>query len=135
MPRAGWWAWPSPSRPTARGWPTRSTSWSWKRCWPPTSTPRPTPAPASAEGLLLEAVGDATALEVVGGDLDLDPITGEDPDAVLAHLPTQVPEHLVASIDRDPEVATLEGLFGGTFEQERIRSEERRVGKECDRTV
>src|SRR3546814_13288479 len=83
MPRAGWWAWPSPSRPTARGWPTRSTSWSWKRCWPPTSTPRPTPAPASAEGLLLEAVGDATALEVVGGDLDLDPITGADPDAVL----------------------------------------------------
>src|SRR3546814_6604817 len=87
------------------------------RCWPPTSTPRPTPAPASAEGLLLEAVGDATSLEVVGGDLDLDPITGEDPDAVLAHLPTQVPGHLVASIDRDPEVATLEGLFGGTFEQ------------------
>ncbi len=46
--------------------------------------------------LLLVAVGDPTALQVVRGDLHLHPIAGEDPDAVHPHLAGAVGQDLMA---------------------------------------
>src|SRR5436190_21757671 len=45
---------------------------------------------------LLVAIGDPTSLEVVRGDLDLDPVAGEDADPVHTHLSGAVSHHLLA---------------------------------------
>src|SRR5581483_11314769 len=55
-------------------------------------------------------VGDAAAGEVVGGELDLDAITRQDADVVLAHLPGDGREHCVAAVDLDPEHRARERL-------------------------
>lgn len=54
----------------------------------PLAPPAVLPSAGRAEAWpLLVAVGDAPTGQVVGGDLDLDPVTGEDADPVHAHLP------------------------------------------------
>src|SRR5262249_2997967 len=49
------------------------------------------------------AVDDATAVEVVRGELDADAVAREDPDPVAAHLAGGVAERLVAVVECDPE--------------------------------
>src|SRR5438093_8295928 len=44
---------------------------------------------------LLVAVGDAAAIEIVGRELDLHTVAGEDADVVAPHLARDVPEDLV----------------------------------------
>src|ERR1022692_4718787 len=44
---------------------------------------------------LLVPVGDAPTTEVVGRELDLHAVAGQDPDVVHPHLPGDVREHLV----------------------------------------
>src|SRR5947209_19682060 len=53
--------------------------------------------------LLLVAVGDAASGEVVGGQLHLDAVTGQDPDVVHPHLPGDVGEDLVAVVELHAE--------------------------------
>src|SRR5687768_6153869 len=60
--------------------------------------------------LVAVAVDDAAAPEVVGRELDLDPVAREDPDPVAAHLSGRVPEGLVAVVERDAEEAVPERL-------------------------
>src|SRR6266550_325597 len=49
-------------------------------------------------------VGDSTAVEVVGAELDLDLVAREDPDVVLPHLPGDGCEHGVATpVELHPE--------------------------------
>src|SRR3954468_24088012 len=48
-------------------------------------------------------VGDPTATEVIGAELDLDLVARENPDVVLPHLPRDGREHGVASIELHPE--------------------------------
>ena len=48
-------------------------------------------------------VGDPTAAEVIGAELDLDLVPREDPDVVLPHLPRDGREHRVAPVKLDPE--------------------------------
>src|SRR4029434_4256903 len=50
---------------------------------------------SSTPGLLVP-VGDAAASQVVGRELHLDLVAREDPDVVLAHLPGDLREHVVA---------------------------------------
>src|SRR5919205_3296989 len=55
-------------------------------------------------------VGDAAAIEVVGRELDLDPIARQDADVVPAHLAGDVAENLVAVVERHPEHRVGQGL-------------------------
>src|SRR6476620_1396250 len=48
-------------------------------------------------------VGDPAAAEVVGAELDLDLVPGEDSDVVLPHLPGDGREHRVAPVELHPE--------------------------------
>src|SRR6476469_5833259 len=48
-------------------------------------------------------VGDPAAAEVVGAELDLDLVAGEDSDVVLPHLPGDGREHRVAPVELHPE--------------------------------
>jgi hypothetical protein len=48
-------------------------------------------------------VGDPTAVEIVGAQLDLDLVAREDPDVVLPHLPRDGREHRVAPVELHPE--------------------------------
>src|SRR5690606_16458574 len=75
---------------------------------------------AARNGWLLVAVGDATALEVIGRQLNLDAITGQDADVVHAHLPRDVGQHLVAVLELDPEHRVRERLDDRPFEDDRV---------------
>ena len=55
-------------------------------------------------------VGDPTAVEVVGAELDLDLVAREDPDVVLSHLPGDGREHGVSAVDLHPEHRARERL-------------------------
>src|SRR5688500_584423 len=52
---------------------------------------------------LLVAVDDATSGEVVGGELDLDPVAGEDADAIHPHAAGRMSQDLVAVVQPDLE--------------------------------
>jgi len=52
---------------------------------------------------LLHPEGDSAAGEVVGRELDLDAVAGEDADVVLAHLPGDASEDTVAIVELHPE--------------------------------
>src|SRR5262245_4048839 len=52
---------------------------------------------------LLHPKGDSAAGEVIGRELDLDAIAGEDADVVLAHLPGDAGEDGMAVVELDPE--------------------------------
>src|SRR5579871_2014991 len=70
--------------------------------------------------LLLVAVGDPTTLEVVGGDLHLHPIAGEDADAVHSHLAGAVSQHLVAVLQLHFEHGVWQGFDDRTFQYDRV---------------
>src|SRR5262245_9506753 len=52
---------------------------------------------------LLEPVRDAAPGQVVGGQLDLDPVAGQDADEVHAHLARDVRQHAVPVVELHPE--------------------------------
>src|SRR6478735_1660942 len=55
------------------------------------------------DGLSSVSVGDAAASQVVGRDFHFHPVTGENADVVLAHLPGDRCEDFVPSVDLDSE--------------------------------
>ena len=55
-------------------------------------------------------VDDPAAAEVVRRQLDLDPVAGEDADAIAPHLPSGVTECLVAAVEGYPEIPVPERL-------------------------
>jgi hypothetical protein len=59
---------------------------------------------------LFVAIDDPAAVQIVRRELDLDPVTGEDPDAVAPHLAGGVAEGLVAAVERNPEIAVPQRL-------------------------
>src|SRR6201991_128160 len=71
---------------------------------------------ALSVGCLLVAVDDPTSGEVVRRELHHDPVLGEDPDVVLAHLAADVGEHLVSVGQLDPEHGVGEGLHDGALD-------------------
>src|SRR6478609_2656372 len=69
---------------------------------------------------LLVAVRDPTPGEVVGGELHLHLVAGEDADVVHAHLPGDVRQHLVAVLQLHPEHGVREGLEDRAFEHDGV---------------
>ena len=70
--------------------------------------------------LSLVAVGDATPAQVVRRELDLDPVSGQDPDVVHPHLPGDVSEHLVPVLEFDPEHGVGQRFDDRSFDQDRV---------------
>src|SRR3954452_9359879 len=68
----------------------------------------------------LVAVGDACPGEVIRRELDLNAISWQHADAVLAHLAAEVTEDVVAVLQHDPEVPTLERFRGLALEHDRV---------------
>src|SRR5262245_56286215 len=56
-------------------------------------------------------VDDATAVQVVRGELDADPVAGGHAEPVAAHLSGRVGDHRVPVVERDPEHAAAERLL------------------------
>src|SRR5680860_2563 len=73
-----------------------------------------------ADPLLLVPVGDATPAEVVGSELDLHLVAGEDPDVVHPHLPGDVGEHLVPVLELDTEHGVRKRFDHRSFHQDRV---------------
>src|SRR5437764_10577841 len=69
---------------------------------------------------LLVAIGDPTSLEVVRGDLNLDPVAREDADPMHAHLSRAVCQHLVAVFELDLEHRVREGLDDDSLQHDCI---------------
>src|SRR5688572_6209616 len=65
---------------------------------------------------LLVAVDDPTSREVVRRELHHDPVLGEDPDVVLAHLAADVGEHLVPVGQLHAEHGVGKGLHDGALD-------------------
>src|SRR4051794_27648627 len=59
---------------------------------------------------LFVPVGDSSPVEVIRGELDLDPIPWKDADVVPTHLSGDVAEHVVSVVEFDPEHRVREGL-------------------------
>src|SRR5262245_4584173 len=72
--------------------------------------------PASFRAPLLESVRDPAAGQVVGGELHLDLVPGQDPDEVHAHLAGHVRQHLVAVVELHAEHGVGEGLYHGALD-------------------
>src|SRR5262245_9548163 len=70
--------------------------------------------------LLLVAIGNATAAQVVRRELDLDPVARGDADVVHAHLPGDVGEHLVPVLQLDTEHGIRQRLDDRAFHQNRV---------------
>src|SRR5262249_40338405 len=56
------------------------------------------------------AVDDPALGQVVGGDLDRDPVAGDDPDEVLPHLAGDVRQDAMAALELDHELGVGQGL-------------------------
>jgi len=67
-------------------------------------------------GCLLESVDDATTGQIVGGNLDQYPVTRQNANEVLSHLPTDVGQHLVLVLKLDTEDRVGQGLYHCGFE-------------------
>src|SRR3954453_1052276 len=67
-------------------------------------------------GWLLVPVDDAAASQVVRRELHHDPVLGEDPDVVLAHLAADVGENLVPVAQLDAEHGIRQGLHNGALD-------------------
>lgn len=65
---------------------------------------------------LLVAIDDAATGEVIGRDLDLDPVARQNTNAVLSHLAAEMSQHCMPVIELDPKVAALEGFLGDAFQ-------------------
>ena len=68
------------------------------------------------DDLLLVSIRDATAREVVGGELDLHLVAREDSDVVHPHLSRDVRQHLVAVLELYPEHRIREGFEDRAFQ-------------------
>ena len=69
---------------------------------------------------LLVAVGDSASCQVVGRELYLNLVAGEDADVVAPHLSGDMAQHIVTVFEFDPEHGVREGLGDGAFEHNRI---------------
>ena len=69
---------------------------------------------------LLVPVGDAASGEVVGRELHLDAIPGEDPDVVHPHLSRDVGEYLVAVLQFHPEHGVRQGFDDRALQYDRV---------------
>src|SRR5262245_7249991 len=69
---------------------------------------------------LLVAVRDAAAAEVVGRELDLHAVAGQDPDVVHPHLPGDVSEHLVPVLELDTEHRVRQRLHHRPLHEDRV---------------
>src|SRR4051812_2434092 len=67
-------------------------------------------AGASRHRELLVPIGNPSPVQVVGRELDLHPIAGQDADVVPAHLARDVAEHLVIVVELDLEHRVRESL-------------------------
>src|SRR3954449_1971593 len=74
------------------------------------------PSARSADRLLLVAVDDATARQVVGRELHDHAVLGQDADVVLAHLAADVGEHPVSVLQLDPEHRVGQRLHDATLD-------------------
>ena len=70
--------------------------------------------------LLAVAVGDTASGEVVGGELNLDLVAGQNTDVVHTHLPRDVSEHLVPVLELDAKHRVRQRLDDRAFEHDRI---------------
>src|SRR3954463_7094159 len=69
---------------------------------------------------LLESVGDAAPGQVVGRELDADPVAWQDADEVHAQLAADVGEHPVAVLQLDREHGVRKRLDDRSFDFDRI---------------
>src|SRR5690606_25629492 len=67
-------------------------------------------------GALLHAIGDAALGQVVGRHFDLDAVTGQDADVVLAHAPGDVRDDLVPVLELHTEHRVGKRLGDRAFE-------------------
>src|SRR6266508_2582380 len=74
----------------------------------------------SRDSPLLEPIRDPTSREVVGGQLDLHPIAGQDPDEVHPHLAGNVGQHAVAVLQLDAEHRVRQRLDHRSFDLDRV---------------
>jgi len=70
--------------------------------------------------LLLVAIRDATALQVVGRELNLNAITGKDADVMHAHLAGNVGQHFVPVFELDSEHGVRKWLDHRPLEDDRV---------------
>src|ERR1700751_4181447 len=68
----------------------------------------------------LVSVGDPTPAEVVGSELHLDAIAGQDADVVHAHLPRDVSQHLVPVLELHSEHGIGQRLDDCALEHDRV---------------
>src|SRR2546429_9003132 len=66
------------------------------------------------------AVGDPAPRQIVGRDLHLDTVSGQDTDAMHSHLSRAVGEHLVPVLELDSEHGVGERLDNRPFEHDRV---------------
>lgn len=59
---------------------------------------------------LLQTVDNPPAFEIVGRQFNQDPVAGQNPDEVLAHLSRNVREHQMLVFQLDPEHGIWQGL-------------------------
>src|SRR5690606_18558124 len=112
---AHWRAMAAPSM-----FPSTGMDWCSRPRWRRSRPERPRTRKARLCGLFsgrpsAGAVGDATLGEVVGGQLDLDLVTGEDADVVLAHLARDVRGDDVTIFQPNTEGGVGEGVNDLTF--------------------
>ena len=69
---------------------------------------------------LLVAVRDATALQVVWRELNLNAITGEYADVMHAHLSGNMGQHLVPVFELDPKHCVRQRLYNCPLEDNRV---------------
>ena len=74
----------------------------------------------TATPLLLVSIRDAASGQVVRRELDLDPVSGEDPDVVHPHLPGDVRQHFVAVLELHPKHGVREWLDDRPLHEDRI---------------
>src|SRR5688572_7621574 len=74
----------------------------------------------SCSSASLVPVRDTTPREVIGGELDLDPVPREDPDVVHPHLSGDVRQDLVAVFELHPEHRVREWLDDRPLHEDRI---------------
>src|SRR5215470_2231237 len=70
--------------------------------------------------LLLKSVRDPAARQVIGGELHLDLVPGQDPDEVHAHLAGHVREHLVAVVELHAKHGVRQRLDHGALHLDRV---------------
>src|SRR3989442_7765578 len=74
----------------------------------------------SALALLLEPIRDAAPRQIVGRQLHLHPIAGQDPDEVHPHLAAHVGEHAMAVLQLHAEHRVGEGFHHGALDLDRV---------------